>query len=590
MNASDSNVLNRSDTVFVGGRVITMGAAGVQSALAVRDGLVLAVGPDREVVARAGPAARVVDLDKRAVVPGFVDAHLHLTHLAMTRLGVDCRTPMGTPARELVERMRAAAGRAPRGVWLRGWGYDEGSLEGGRPPTRAELDRALPDHPVVVVHANLHQCLVNTAALRLGGTSSRGQDPPGGVIERDRRGRATGRLFETAGEAVDVRARASAVRDGAAVVGALRATGELLLAAGITRVCDAALAPHPERVLRALVDDPAWHVQLHGLGVDDDGMFCPPDGRLARCRDGDRTLVEGVKLFCDGGGHAAVSLRWRDALPVAACALGRGLQCRRLPATAQLRTSRVRASRHGVRAGTLFYRPGELSPRLERAVALGLTVAVHAIGNAAIDQALDGCEQVRRRDGDRVRLRIEHAMLVGDGAVRRFAELGVAAVVQPRFAHDFGDQLLATGIDRALRVLPLRELVDAGVVVAGSSDAPVTEPDVLAAMQAAVIRRAASGERLAPEQGITALDALALYTRGAAVVLGVDDVCGALAPGKRADFVVLSRDPTSAPPEAIGSIAVEQTWVGGRQVYAAPDARPLSSASEPSVAGRREPR
>jgi predicted amidohydrolase YtcJ len=134
-----------------------------------------------------------------------------------------------------------------------------------------------------------------------------------------------------------------------------------------------------------------------------------------------------------------------------------------------------------------------------------------------------------------------------------------------------------------LRVLPLRELVDAGVVVAGSSDAPVTAPDVLAAMQSAMSRRTASGERLAPEQALTALEALALYTRGAAAALGVDHECGALVPGSRADFVVLSRDPTRASAEELGSIAVEQTWISGRQVYAAPGTRPLARGLAPSV-------
>ena len=189
------------------------------------------------------------------------------------------------------------------------------------------------------------------------------------------------------------------------------------------------------------------------------------------------------------------------------------------------------------------------------------------MGNEAIDQVLDVIQQARRACPDDAVFRMEHVMMPSEPSLPRLADLGVAAVVQPRFVHDYGFPLLLTGLDREFRVLSFRDLLDEGVVVAGSSDAPVCDPAVLPAIESAVTRRTQHGEVLDADQALTVDEALDLYTVNAARVLGLHRDHGSLEAGRRADFVVLDQDPRAVDPESIGGIRVDQTFRAGRCVY-----------------------
>jgi len=151
--------------------------------------------------------------------------------------------------------------------------------------------------------------------------------------------------------------------------------------------------------------------------------------------------------------------------------------------------------------------------------------------------------------------------------LRAAGDLGVAAVVQPGFVYHYGDDLLATPVPEPIGMLPLRDMVDAGVVLAGSSDYPVTPPSVMAAIQAGVTRRTARGALLQADQAIDAATLLRAYTAGSAVALGLDDRVGRVKVGMQADLVHLAADPTTAAPDTIGAIAATRTWVGGRLAY-----------------------
>jgi predicted amidohydrolase YtcJ len=158
-------------------------------------------------------------------------------------------------------------------------------------------------------------------------------------------------------------------------------------------------------------------------------------------------------------------------------------------------------------------------------------------------------------------------MMPSEDSLARMEGLGIAGVVQPRFVHDFGQPLILTGTDREFRVLPFRDLLDQGVVLAGSSDAPVCDPAVLPAIQSAVTRRTADGDVLGRDQSLTVDEVLAMYTTASAEVLGLGKSHGRLAPGRAADFVVLDVDPRAVDPQLIGRIQVEETYRAGRRVH-----------------------
>jgi predicted amidohydrolase YtcJ len=220
-----------------------------------------------------------------------------------------------------------------------------------------------------------------------------------------------------------------------------------------------------------------------------------------------------------------------------------------------------------IHSGIKFYGDGQLAGVLERAAGHGLATAVHAMGNAAIDQVITAIGSARRRAPDDANFRIEHMMMPSEQSLERIGGLGVTAVVQPQFVHDFGQPLIMTGADRELRVLAFRDLIDQGVPLAGSSDAPVCDAAVLPAIQVAVTRRTADGDVLGRDQALSVDEALAMYTTGSAEVLGLGKSHGRLAPGRAADFVVLDADPRSTDPALIGRIEVTQTYRAGRQVH-----------------------
>jgi predicted amidohydrolase YtcJ len=185
------------------------------------------------------------------------------------------------------------------------------------------------------------------------------------------------------------------------------------------------------------------------------------------------------------------------------------------------------------------------------------------MGLTAIERARDALDRLPGRP------RLEHVMFVDPPLVRRIADAGAIAVVQPFFVYDIGDGEAEAPPPRPLEIMPLRRMLDDGVTLAGSSDYPVSHFDVLRAVKAAVTRRTRLGAELEPEQALSVEDALRAYTEGSALALGVADDVGTISPGKQADLAVLSESPIDADPEHLDEIAVLRTYLAGRLVYSA---------------------
>lgn len=562
--------MTSSAVVFRNATVLALDDGGRRhDAMAVADGKVLAVGDEATVRAAAGDGAHETDLGGRVVVPGFIDAHNHFSHWVVGLLGVNCR--QATSVAEIAELVASQVATTPAGGWIRGLAYDEHHLVESRHPTRDDLDRVAPDHPVVLNHVSSHQCVANSAALAALGLDTATDDPPGGIIVRDRRNRPTGVLCEVAAELVDAPARARLLRGDRRALrdAADRATAEHL-AFGITQICDPCVDPASEAFYADI--HRRTPLRIHALGVGHEGMFQPPDERIAPPENHDGFAISGLKLFADGGDQCALCLSAGTVARAAMAATAKSLRDRSLAGLRLTRQVRMRMRGGKVHTGVSFYRRDDLADRAGRAAEHGLVVAIHAIGNQAIDTTLDSLADLRRAQGDAARLRVEHAMFPNPADIGRFADLGVAAVVQPRFVNDFGDMFRSTGLDGQLPSIPIRSLLRAGITVAGSSDAPVTVPDVLRAVGSAVTRRAGSGAVFAGEEALSAEEALRLYTNGSAAVLGVSDRYGSLEPGKAADFVVLSEDPTRLAPECIDAIEVVETWIDGVRVFSGEEA------------------
>ena len=497
------------DLALYNGVVLTQTAPATASAIGVQDGRVALVGDNDTVLSAAGPPTRRIDLGGRTVVPGFNDAHAHIWKIGQLLTTIlDLRRV--TSIEELVQAVERFAARLPDDAWVQGRGYNEAALREGRPPTRHDLDRASTHVPVVLTRTCGHICVANSLALERAAIGAETAAPVGGVIEHDGQGRPTGVLQETAiGLIKRVMAVPTAGDYEAMIVAGLRHQ----LSLGITSSADCGVPPEILSAYRALDARAALPVRINVMPLRRvDGVRSPVP--LPERFVSDMLRVDTAKFLADGGlsgATAALSVNYR----------------------------------HAPQKGILRFDRDELYELCRETHTAGWRIATHAIGDVAIDQVLDIYETLGRHPRGLAH-RIEHFGLPDAAQMGRASRLEVIAVPQTIFIHSLGRNFRSYLPDSFLpRTYPIRAMLDSGVRVALSSDAPVVEDDnPLAGMMAAVVRRDAEGEPIAPEQAITAREALYAYTMGGAIASGDEANRGSIEPGKWADLAVLSSEPS----------------------------------------------
>ncbi len=501
-------------------------------AIAVTNGRILAVGALEDVEATAHANTRRLDLAGRTLLPGFNDAHVHLWKVGWQLTGMlDVQTLPSIQT--IVEAFRARAGTAAEGAWLLGHGYHEAALTERRHPTRHDLDKASANHPIFLTHAHTLTAVANTRALQLAGISREIPDPVGGIVERDEHGEPTG-VLQGAAMALVKRVQPS-ITDGEFEASVL-AAAKLFLSMGITSVTEAGLNPDQINVYRQLVTDRRmpFRVNAMALRYGDDGKKVSLPERF----ESNWLRIDTVKLVADGSlstGTAALSIPYRGE--------DRG---------------QLRSTNDQMRA---------MIWDIHRA---GLRAAIHAIGDAAIEQVIDAIDYASQRLVSRMKHRIEHFGLPTADQIRR-CQHRIHIVTQPAFIHERGSAYLQVVPEMVRsRLYPLHSLVDAGLTVALSSDVPVVpSANPLLGLKAAAERLSVEGTPISPEQAVPVSETLPLYTLGGAAVAGEDHLKGSIAPGKYADFVVLSGDPVRAPVERLVDLRTELTIVNGQVVFSA---------------------
>jgi len=528
--------------LYSGGDVLTMEPNAPRAdAVATLGERILAVGTEQACRdALRGAGARDVEhvaLAGRCLTPGFIDTHLHPIGIVYFDLHADLSR--ATSIAEMQAVLRAEAARQPPTAPVIGLRLQDESLAELRLPTRGELDAVSIERAVVVMEHDGHSAAGNSAALAAAGIAPNTADPAGGRFARAADGAPAGPCFESAAqlllgalpppslERMRDTARASFAR--------LAACG--ITSAGVVLQTDeegpgGAAGSLETLALTMLLDEVPFSTYAILVGRSVDAAVAARSGPLHDPPAGRK--VGGFKIFADG-------------------TFGSCTACMREPF----------ADRPGER-GMLTLPEDEIYARMRAAHAAGLQVCVHAIGDAAIERCLDLYERLLR-EAPRAdhRHRIEHASLLTPELIARIARLGLYVSTQPLFIHSektwLGRRL---GDERARHAYPLRALADAGVVVGGASDAPVESTDVLHAIGCCVTR-----EGFEVQQALTPAEALALFTRDAARLQFEEDEKGTLAPGKRADLVVLSGNPLAVVPEKIAGLRVERTVVAGRVVY-----------------------
>jgi predicted amidohydrolase YtcJ len=497
----------------------------------VSGGRFVFVGCERD--ASPAPDADVLDAEGRLVVPGFTDGHAHLigTGFAMQSVDLKRTTDADDAARRVAERIAAT----PPGGWVRGAGWDQHDWPGARFPHRRDLDRVSSANPVVLSHTSGHCVWINTAAMRLAGITSDTPVPSGGAIDIAGDGEPTGILRDTASRLVSA---VTPVPDQQERIAAAQLAIEHAHSLGVTGVHAMDVGRGELQALHALNDSDRLRLRVRAF-LSASRLDEWLERNLATGDGDDMMRIGGVKFFADG---ALGSLTAWMLDPYAGTD-GTGLA---LQPAADLERDVHRCFEH------------RLAP------------AIHAIGDRANREVLDILSRGRTLAPELPR-RIEHAQLLAESDIARFAELGVTASGQPIHAtQDMAKVDRAWG-ERGGGAYAFASLAALGVNLAFGSDTPVETMDPLAGIHAAVTRRTAGGLPPGgwyPTQRLGVDAAVAAYTLGCARAVHEQEIAGTIASGKLADFVVLSRDIVAeSDPMRILDARVDVTAVGGEIVY-----------------------
>lgn len=533
-----------ADLVIVGGRVVTVDESQPEAtALAIRDGLILAVGERSEVEPWIGDETQIVDAAGGSVLPGFIEGHGHFLSLGRALDQLDLGS--STSWQEIVEQVALAAATARPGEWIFGRGWHQSKwVESPRPaveglPIHDALSAVSPDNPVALTHASGHATFVNAAAMRLAGIDRSTPNPAGGEIVRDDSGEAIGVLRENASQLVD----SILPRD--FVPQRLRRWVELAaaesLAHGVTSFQDAGSGLEEIEFLRSLAEAGELPLRLWVMVRVPNSVLADSLDRIRVVGAGDNFFtVRAIKRAIDGalGTHGAWLLEpYED-----------------LPSSSGLNTTSIE----------------DLAETARLAAEHDFQLCVHAIGDRGNRETLDVFAKAQAEHPDRDwRWRIEHAQHLDPADVPRFAELGVIASMQGVHCTSDGRWVPERlGEQRSREGAYLwRSLIDQGVLVSNGTDTPVEQLDPLKSFYSSVTRRLDGGGAFYPEQAMSRMEALRSYTLNAAHAAFEEDLKGSLTVGKLADVVILSGDLFSMEDDQILETRVRHTIVAGRVVY-----------------------
>lgn len=516
-------------TLYFGGPIVTLEEPQYAQALVERGGRIAYVGNREEAERLAGPGARRVDLEGRALLPAFVDPHSHLLACAYARLQV----PLGECAGwgEIADRLSRHVqerGIQP-GEWVKGTGYDQNALAEGAAPDRFCLDRACPHNPVVIQHASGHAGVFNTLALeRLGVLNG------DCGLERDGQGELTGRGEENPFLDLLGRIPMDGLED---VLRAFQGAQEEYASHGVTTAQEGLLQPVMAPVYQEIL--------RRGLLYLDVNAYVPPAdydrlrGQFAQgvSASPGTFQVAGMKIFLDGSPQGG--------------------------------TAWVREPYAGGGCGTSTMTDGQVRSAFRQALDRDAQLLAHCNGDRAAEQYLTLLAQAEREAGKKLcRPVMIHAQLLGLDQLERVKALGVIPSFFVAHVYHWGEiHVKNFGLDRAGRISPAGSALARGIPFTFHQDSPVIPPDMLETIWCACVRRTKTGRVLGAEERIPVEAALRAVTQNAALQYGLEKELGTLRPGKRADFLLLSGDPLRTPSEELKKLQVERTIRCGRTIW-----------------------
>ena len=542
----------QADLLLINGKVITVDARdSIAEAVAVAKGKIVAVGTSAAIKMLAAPGAKIVDLKGRTATPGLIDTHIHFSETGelfdVELSGTDIRK-----IDDILDRVKAKAATLKPGEWVRGRGWDEGKLEERRYVTASDLDKVAPNNPVYLTQTTGHYGTANSKALELADINNATKDPPAGTIDRDKNGKATGVLKESAAGLVTRRIPRHTRAEELAGLKRMIADANK---EGMTGAKNPGIAPADWSMYEELLGKNELTVRLFALWQGGRTLESAKAaiGNVKSHKSGDILISGGIKLYMDGSGGARTAWMYDD--------FNKGFKDKE--------------------AGNKGYptTEPELYRRMVRAIhRAGVHIGTHAIGDRAIDWVVDTYAKVltEKPTGD-LRHAIIHCNTPTDHAIDEMARLQKVykagyPEAQSTFAWWLGDNYAGNlGADRVGRLTPFQTFLKKGMIWGGGSDFHVTPFPARYGLWASLDRKTLQGvygERpFGTSEDVDIRTALKSYTIWAAHQLFLEKSVGSIEVGKQADIAVWDKDIYTMPTAEIPNLKCEMTVFGGKIVY-----------------------
>lgn len=514
--------------ILKNGKITTMNSKKPKAqAVAILENKIIAVGTDKQVVRLAGKKTKTIDLHGKTVAPGFTDTHVHMLGFGSSLTSLNLRD--ATSIEEMKQKLLEQVKKTPEGKWILGGRWDQEKFKEKRYPTRFDLDKVSPKNPVLLRRVCGHICIVNTKALEIAGLTKNTKPPKGGKNDIDSEtGELTGILCENAMELVENKIPKP---DEEQLERICLLACQKAVEAGLTTVHWIIQSPDEIHCIQKLRAKKSLPIRVYFLVPAEFMKHLTKLGLQTGFGD-NMAKIGSIKLLTDG------SLGARTASLVE-------------PYNDEPKSK-----------GMTLYTQEELNKIATEAHMSSLQLAIHAIGDKAVDMTLTAIENALAKTPKKdLRHRIEHASVLNEKLIERIKKLNLIASVQPHFTISDFWTINRLGTKRARWAYPFRTLMLRGIVATGSSDCPVEPINPLLGIYAAVTRKENQKEK------ITLNEALRMYTLNSAYASFEEDIKGSIEVGKLADLVVLSHDPEKVTPEKIKDIEVEMTIIDGKIVY-----------------------
>jgi len=538
-----------ADIIFIGDHIITVDAASVGvTAVAVAGQNIVATGPAKEVLKLKTSSTRVIELGDNALVPGFIDAHGHMTIVAKLTEMIDLASPPVGRVENINDIVALVKSKIDKqqlapGTWVLGFGYDDSLLEEKRHPNRDDLDRASLDHPVMLTHVSGHLATVNSAALQQQNIDQNTSNPPGGVVRRRPGSREPNGVMEETAMGLFSRNLLAPIDD-EKFEHLVRQTIKRYVSYGITTIQDGGANMSDIERLRVSAKRESYAadvVVFPWSNFFDDDQLAAIEAESSYTNG---LRLGGVKFGLDGspqGRTAFLSQPYNEGPP------GAAPDYRAYPT----------------------YPAEKFNPKIAQLIERGIPTLVHANGDAAIDMLINGvAAALDNREPPDHRTVIIHAQLMRKDQLESTKRLGLVPSYYSAHPFFWGDwHRQSFGEERAAFISPAAETARMQIPFTIHNDAPIVPPDMMRLMWIAVNRKTRSDYVLGPDQRLTPMQALHAITLGAAYQYFEEDKKGSITPGKQADLVILERNPLLANPDTLKDISIVETFARGQSVF-----------------------